>query len=233
MAFKKIEKQNIADEVFQILKREILDGTFKVDDKLPSEAALSEQLGVSKASVRVAVQRLVTLGLLETRVGSGSFVRAFDAGNYLNQMFEFFLSDHDIREITEYRLANEMAITEIAIKKATGKDYLELEAIMRRMNEAMLTKDVLKHSKLDHEFHTKICRMTQNQIFITTYEIIGKQLRQHTTVLNELYIKKATSLKVEDDVHWVLIQAMKRGDLATCRTCYVEMFAVYDTVENE
>ena len=128
MAFKKIEKQNIADEVFDILKREILDGTFKIGDKLPSEGRLSEQLGVSKASVRVAIQRLVTLGLLETRVGNGSFVREFDANNYLNQMFEFFLSDNDIKEITEYRLATEMAITEIAVKKATEEDFGELEA---------------------------------------------------------------------------------------------------------
>lgn len=231
MAFKKIEKQNIADEVFDVLKREILDGTWKIGDKLPSESKLSEQLGVSKASVRVAVQRLVTLGLLETKVGNGSFVKEFDADNYLDQMFEFFLTDNDIREITEYRLANEMAITEIAIKKATAADYQKLEEIMMQMNEAMLENDVIKHSKLDHHFHMELCKITRNNIFITTYEIIGKRLRQHTKLLNESYIKKAKSLDYHDDVHWRLIQAMRINDLKTCKECYVEMFSVFERVE--
>lgn len=231
MAFKKIEKQNIADEVFDMLKREILDGTWVIGDKLPSESKLSEQLGVSKASVRVAIQRLVTLGLLETRVGNGSYVKQFDADNYLDQMFEFFLTDNDIREITEYRLATEMAITDIAIKKAGEADYQKLEEIMKQMNQAIIEKDVLKHSKLDHQFHLEICRITRNNIFVTTYEIIGKRLRQHTKILNDGYIKKVKSLDYHDDVHWKLIQAMRNKDLKACRECYVEMFSVYEQIE--
>lgn len=228
MAFKKIEKQNISSEVFEILKKEILDGSFKAGDKLPSEAKLSEQLGVSKASVRAAIQRLVTLGLLETKVGQGSFVRTFDASNYMDQLFEFFLSDNDVQEITEYRLATELAITEIAMEKAVDTDYEKLETIMKQMNQALIEKNVLKHSKLDHEFHMEICRMTRNQIFITTYEVISKRLRQHTTILNEAYIKKNTSKAMTDDVHWILIQAMKAHDLNACRECYISMFSVFD-----
>ena len=49
MSFKKIEKQNISGQVFQILKQDILDGTIMPEDKLPSESKLSEELGVSKS----------------------------------------------------------------------------------------------------------------------------------------------------------------------------------------
>jgi len=231
MALKKLEKKNIADEVFEILKKEILEGTFEVGGKLPSEEKMSAEMGVSRASIRAAIQKLATLGLVETKVGYGSFVKKFDVNNFLNQMFEFVLNDNDIREVTEYRLGMEMAITEIAMKKATDKDYKRLEEIMFQMNQALIKNDVIEHSKLDYKFHLEICKMTYNNIFISIYEIIGKILRQHTIILNEGYIKKARSFDPKDDVHWTLIQAMRKKDLKICRECYVEMFSVFEQVE--
>lgn len=231
MALKKLERKNVADEVYEILKKEILDGTFKVGEKLPSEDKMSNEMGVSRATVRAAIQKLVTLGLIETRVGYGSIVKKFDSNDFLDQMFGLILTDSDIRKITEYRLGTEMAITEIAMKKAVDSDYTKLEEIMLQMNQALIEKDVLEHSRLDYEFHLEICKMTHNDIFISTYKVIGKILRQHTSILNEGYIKKAKSLDPFDDIHWKLIQAMKRKDLKTCKNCYVEMFSVFEQIE--
>lgn len=231
MEFKRIEKQNIADQVFHILRQEILEGSFQPGDRLPPEGKLSEDLGVSKSSVRVAIQRLVTLGLVETRAGQGSFVREFNANNYLDQMYEFLLTDNDMKQITEYRLAVEMACTELAAQKAEPADFERLEQLVRKMNQAMIAYDVPKHGKYDYEFHLEICKITKNQVFVISYEVIGKMLRQHTTKLNEFYLKKAVSNKAEEDVHWRLIQAMREKDMEACRNCYIEMFSVYEESE--
>ncbi|MGF6905972.1 FadR/GntR family transcriptional regulator [Fusobacterium sp. PH5-44] len=231
MALKKLERKNVADEIYEILKKEILEGAFKVGEKLPSEDKLSKQMGVSRASIRAAIQKLVTLGLVETRVGYGSVIKKFDYNDFLDKMFGLILTDSDIRKITEYRLGTEMAITEIAMKKAVDSDYAKLESIMLQMNQALIQNDVIEHSRLDYEFHLEICKITNNDIFISTYEVIGKILRQHTSILNEGYIKKAKSLNPFDDVHWKLIQAMKRKDLETCKNCYVEMFSVFEKIE--
>lgn len=227
MEFKKIEKQNIADKVFEILKQKILDGSLQAGDKLPAESKLSEELGVSKSSIRVAIQRLNTLGLVETKPGDGSYVKTFQMNTFLDQMYEFILTDNDIKDITEYRLATEMACTQVAIAKATAKDYQKLEHIVYQMNQALRQQDVAKHSICDFQFHLEVCKMTRNPIFIMAYETIGNMLRQHTTILNDLYLKKYISQNPEDDVHWRLMEAMKKNDLDLCRKCYIEMFSVY------
>lgn len=227
MSVKKIEKQSIADQVFNSLKQEILSRNFEAGDKLPSEDMLSSQFGVSKATIKIALQRLVTLGLVETLVGQGSFVRTFDAAQYISQMREFLLRDHDIDQITEYRLYVEMTTTKLAIKRASGENFKRMEDLLRRMDEAVEKNDIVLHGKLDYDFHLEICRATGNNIFVLTYEIIGEMLRQHTTVLNDEFFRRIKNQKPGDDIHWKLLRAIKKHDLDACRTCYIEMFSVF------
>jgi GntR family transcriptional repressor for pyruvate dehydrogenase complex len=233
MAINKIEKQSVADRVFNALRQEILDQSFPVGGKLPSEGALSKQFGVSKASVKSALQRLATLGLIETRVGQGSFVREFNPLKYMDQIHEFLLSNRDISQITEYRMYMEMAGARLAIKKAKHENFEQMESLLRQMEEAREKNDVVLHGKLDYQFHLEICRATQNDIVVQAYEIIGRLLVQHTTILNDGYFKKISGQALGEDVHRKLYQAIKSGDLAACRRCYIDMFSVFENLEEE
>lgn len=226
MSLKKIEKQSIVDQVFNSLKQEILDRTFEAGDKLPSEAELSRQFGVSKATVKIALHRLATLGLIETLAGQGSFVRTFDTAQYISQMREFFLNDNDIDRITEYRIYVEMAVAKLAIKRAKDENFKRMEELLRFMEEAVAKNDIVLHGKLDYEFHLEICRATGNNVFVLAYEIIGEMLRQHTTVLNDKFFGKIKNKNTED-VHWKLLRAIKEQNLNACRDCYLEMFSVF------
>ncbi|MDR1176838.1 MAG: FCD domain-containing protein [Treponema sp.] len=233
MSLKKIEKQSIADQVFSSLKQEILNRNFEVGGKLPSEAILSKQFGVSKATVKIALQRLATLGLIETLVGQGSFVKAFDTAQYLSQMREFLPSDHDIDQITEYRLYVEMTTTKLAIKRAADENFRRMEELLRRMDDAVEKNDIVLHGKLDYEFHLEICRATGNNVFVLTYEIIGEMLRRHATVLNDEFFRRIKKQKPGNDIHWKLLQAIKEQNLDACRACYIEMFSVFKKLSAE
>ena len=230
MSLKKVEKQSVADQVFNSLKQEIMDRNFEVGVRLPSEAELSKQFGVSKATIKIALQRLATLGLIETKVGQGSFVQQFDATQYLSQMKEFILNNHDISQITEYRLYVEMATTRLAIKRANEENFKRMEEFLRQMDDAAAKNDIVLHGKLDHQFHLEICRATGNNIFVLAYEIIGKMLRQHTTILNDGNFKKIHGQKPEEDIHWKLLRAIRDHDLDACRNCYITMFSVFENI---
>ena len=71
MALKPIKRVNIAEQVFEQLREQILHGTWKEGEKLPSEQELTETLGVSRSSVRQAIRTLADYGLVETRNGTG------------------------------------------------------------------------------------------------------------------------------------------------------------------
>ena len=55
MALKQITRVNIAEKVFEQLRDQILQGTWKEGEKLPSEQELTETLGVSRSAVRQAI----------------------------------------------------------------------------------------------------------------------------------------------------------------------------------
>ena len=74
MALKQITRVNIAEKVFEQLRDQILQGTWKEGEKLPSEQELTETLGVSRSSVRQAIRTRADYGMGETRNGTGTYV---------------------------------------------------------------------------------------------------------------------------------------------------------------
>ncbi|WP_010253395.1 FadR/GntR family transcriptional regulator [Treponema primitia] len=223
MGFEKIDRQSVSGRVFSSLRQEIINGAFPGGSRLPSAAQLGEQFGVSVASVKSALQKLAALGLIEIKNGQGSFVLDFNPNRYLEQLSDFFLTDSDITQITEFRLFLEMAAVKLAISRGTEENFSRMEELLRRMDQAALANDMELHGKLDYEFHLEISRATGNNVFVLVYEVTRKMFRQHTTILNEKFFKKAIVQKEGDDVHWRLYRAIREKDLKTCRACYVEM----------
>ena len=234
MNFGKVEKQNVSELVFNALRQEILEQRIKVGEKLPSEGDLSEQFGVSKASVKAALQRLATLGLIETRVGQGSFVLEFNPNQYMDQVQDFLLNDSTISSIVEYRMFIEMAATRLAIRKATEENFNRMEMILDEMDKAAENKDIELHGQYDYQFHLEIWKATQNDIFKMAYEIIGKMLLRHIMVLNKEYVRKSKSfVKGRGEIHRCLLEAIKDKDIDQCRNCYLRMFSVYEHLPPE
>ncbi len=85
MKLEPIKKVNIAEQVFEQLKNQILSGSWNVGDRLPSETVMAEQFGVSRSSVRAAIRSLADYGLVEVRLGSGSYVAQQDTGLYIRR----------------------------------------------------------------------------------------------------------------------------------------------------
>jgi GntR family transcriptional repressor for pyruvate dehydrogenase complex len=235
LVFGKVAKQNISDHIFNTLRQEILEQRIKAGDKLPSEGALSIQFGVSKSSVKAALQRLSTLGLIETRVGQGSFVRAFNPHQYMDQIHDFLLNDSNIEKIIEYRMYIEMAFTKLAMKNATEENYKRMEDILGQMDKAAENNDAILHSQLDYQFHLEICKATQNNIFVMAYELIGKMLLEHITILNKESYKHGGKiiLQGKGEIHHLFLQAFIDKDVDACRKCYVKMFSIYKRLSLE
>jgi GntR family transcriptional repressor for pyruvate dehydrogenase complex len=225
MPIEKIQKQGRTDTVFSALRREIIDGVFQAGEKLPSAGSMSRQFGVSMATIKAALQHLAALGLIETRVGQGSFVLAFDPNRYLDQVSDFLFTEHDVDQLNEYRLYLEMAMTRLAVKKAGEHNFQRMEQLLRRMDEAALNQDIEAHGKLDYQFHLEIAKATGNNLFVLTYEMTGKLVLRHTTVLNDKFFRQP---RTGEDVHWRLFKAIKDRDLAACRRCYGEMLYFTD-----
>jgi len=85
MAIRKIKRQSVSDQVFEQLKEQLLMNEWRRGEKLPSENELATSFDVSRVTVRHALQKLTALGLIETKLGEGSFVRDVAPGISMNQ----------------------------------------------------------------------------------------------------------------------------------------------------
>ncbi len=77
MALQRIDRRTVPDTVFEQLVDEVLDGELAPGSALPAERQLAETLGVSRPTVREALQRLSHAGLVEVRQGGATTVRDF------------------------------------------------------------------------------------------------------------------------------------------------------------
>lgn len=69
-----IQKMNVTEQVVAYYKQQILNGAWKIGEKIPSENQLCEELGVSRASIRSAIKELTGYGILESIHGKGTFL---------------------------------------------------------------------------------------------------------------------------------------------------------------
>lgn len=101
-----MDKTTLSTQIVEEIKQRVIDNTWKENEKLPSEKELSEEFQVNRLTVRIAINKLNALGLLETRTGEGTFVRKLNIYNYINQIIPFILSNHEISNILDFLKSN-------------------------------------------------------------------------------------------------------------------------------
>lgn len=138
MAFKRVARRSVPDEVFEQLLAGVVGGELAVGETLPAERRLAEVLGVSRPAVREALQRLAHAGLVDVRQGEATTVRDFrrHAGLDLLPRLLFGGGELDlslVRGIVEARLVVGRAVAALAAQRA-GAD---LDAPLRLAIDAL------------------------------------------------------------------------------------------------
>ena len=179
MGIKPIKKVNVGEQVFFQLKKMLIDGEWGPGSKIPSENDLADLFDVSRITVRQALQKLNALGLIETRLGDGSYVRDINVGDSMNALIPvMYLGEQTATQVCEFRQIIETGCTRLAVKRATEGDIEELKNILVKMTKYRDKSDSNNFSKADLEFHLKIAQITRNALFIKTNSILQDVLEQ-------------------------------------------------------
>ncbi len=205
----RIKTESLRNQVYAQLKTRLLEGAWKPGEKIPSESQLCEQFGVSRVTVRAAIQQLEILGLLETRHGGGSYVRAPSSIDALDTLHPSMVigKGKDLIMVQEYRQIIEKGAIGIAAARRTEADLEYLEGTYARMVEAYDVRDRIAFSKADHDFHHRLALITRNPIVIKVYALLDDILSETTTDIVAL-IGYDIGLRY----HRKIIDALKTGD---------------------
>lgn len=159
----------LVGQVIGILQRSIESGRWPVGSCLPKETELASEYGVSRITLRQAVQALVHVGVLETIQGSGTFVRATTE---LDAVLRRFLGGEDLRTVLEVRLAIEGEASALAAARADESDLAQLDEILETSRDALAQGDFEGLTALSARFHRAIVRAARNTILTHFYEAI-------------------------------------------------------------
>src|SRR5438067_1079805 len=132
-------KDGLVDRVVQAIEAHILGGRLAVGTRLPPEREFSEDLGVSRPVVREAVRILTTRGLLETRHGIGTTVRAVSRAEVVKPLALFLRTrgeEISIQHLHQVRSILEVENAALAAAHGTPDDLEDLRRICREMQDA-------------------------------------------------------------------------------------------------
>lgn len=199
--FQPIRNKKVYEFVIEQIQEMLLDGRLKKGDRLPSERDLTEQLSVSRTSIREAMRALEILGLVESRQGEGNFISGDLADNVFQPLSVLFmLNNGKFENVLELREILEIESVSLAVGRATAADIDELRALVLTLKDC---QDEKQAAQLDMEFHYKIAAMTGNTLMLSLFKAIS--------VLMEAFIKNARELIHSDELNRELLNVIHQS----------------------
>lgn len=222
---KQVERTTVLYRSVQdFVKNYILDNNLRAGDPLPPETELSKQLGVSRNSVREAVKALESLGVLETRHGSGLFVRDFSFEPLLENLPYALLFDlQQLADLQEVRRLLEVGIIEDAVQTISDEQLANLQDMIDEMHtRAKRGQSVFDE---DREFHRVLFQHLKNQVLSKLLDIFW-----------ETFHKASILTAVERDAdpmhnyrnHAAILEAILARDVAQARTALNQHYADFE-----
>ena len=166
--------RTLALGLVESLGERIRDGRLAPGDKLPTEAAVMAEFGVSRTVVREAISKLQAGGLVETRHGIGTFVVGVGDGSVFRIEPHQLGTLRDVIAVLELRIGIESEAAGLAAQRRSqanlGGDARCARRLRRRGGGG---RDAVA---ADFQFHSEIARATQNEHFAGLMSTLGAQI---------------------------------------------------------
>jgi GntR family transcriptional regulator, transcriptional repressor for pyruvate dehydrogenase complex len=163
--------RTLALELVQSLRDRIRDGAIAPGDKLPTEAAIMGEFGVSRTVVREALSKLQASGLVATRHGIGTFVVGWGDAAPFRIAPEQFATLRDVIAVLELRIGVETEAAGLAAQRRSEQNLREMRAALDAFAGAIEAgRDAVG---LDFQFHLEVARATQNAHFAQLMDTLG------------------------------------------------------------
>lgn len=165
-------RKGLPDIVFERMHRAIKSGAYKPDERLPTEHDLAIEFEVSRPVIREALKRLRDQGLIYSRRGAGSFVRALGLKEPLG--FGQLENVADLLNCYEFRMTLEPAAAAAAAERHDKDSLAAIRQALELLRDA--TNRQSHRVDADYQFHLAIARAAQNSYFSTAMEALKEHI---------------------------------------------------------
>ncbi|MBE1581139.1 FadR/GntR family transcriptional regulator [Amycolatopsis roodepoortensis] len=205
------EREQVWSATVDHLRTMIDSGRLPAGSRLPAERALCEQLGISRGSLRQALRVLDSIGYVQVRPGSGTYVRE----NLDEQPLRGWFSEHEqlVEKLFDLRTTVEPTLAERLALDHTPRVLERLAATVEEMDRAAADGDMLRVIAADAEFHRVIAENAGNDdvtdLLRSVLSLVGEERRAALRLPGQ--IRKAV------DEHRAILEAIRGSDAAAAR----------------
>lgn len=201
-------RRRLPDVVADQLLAQIQDGRFKRGQQLPTEPELARQMGVGRTSVREAIQKLRTVGVVEVRKGLGTFVADGNPSDPILSFAAWSVENRfKVSDLFEARLALELTASSLAAQRSTKRAVAKLRTTATAHIAAEAGGSLDELVETDQAFHSAIVALAGNSLLEKLYEMLVPQIIEYRRV--SLAIPGAPKRSGQD--HLAVVEAIASG----------------------
>jgi DNA-binding FadR family transcriptional regulator len=218
-----MKPQRLSDQIAETLEAMIANGRLSPGERLPSERDLAARLEVSRPSLREAIQKLNSKGLLSTRRGGGTYVSENLEPSFVSPLLSLLRQQPESRfDVLEIRHALEGMAAYYAALRGTDGDKENIRRHFDAMQAKHGSPDPMDEARADAEFHLSIVEASHNLVLLHVMRGLFTLLQSSISHnLDKLY----TLPRVFDPLnhqHERLMNAIIEGDPGKARTAAQE-----------
>ena len=177
------------EKIINYVEKQVMQGKYKIGDKLPPERELAALLGSSRNSVREGLSILERMGAISSQQGAGNFI----SDNFEKTLIEvmtlmFVLEDGTFREISEFRYALEMQALTLAMDHVTEQQLQDMEYYMTMLEQS---PEEAAKAHYDKKIHYTIAEASCNRFIIDNLQAL--------TEVMDIFIKDMRAKILSDD----------------------------------
>jgi GntR family transcriptional regulator, transcriptional repressor for pyruvate dehydrogenase complex len=209
----------VTDEAIEKIKEMIVSGALRPGQRLPKEADLATDLGLSRNSLREAVKALSLMNILDVRQGDGTYVTSLESPLLLEALSFIvdFHRDATVLELLAVRRILEPAATAMAAERATDSELEELGKLLDSLGESPSADELVAN---DLEFHRRIVARSGNSVLSSLVETMSapttrarvwrgltqagaweRTLAEHRAILHAMVLRDAEAARSWSTVH--------------------------------
>lgn len=202
--FEAIDRKSTVQKIVEEFTNSLIETDVSPGEKIPSEKTLMDQFGVSRGTIRQALQILISMGVLASVPGKGYYVtRGYHIPIKTKELQDFLLKDSSFFQVLEARRMVEKNVVKLAAKKATEEDFPALD---KALEELKNTHELAAKLKAAEKVHLEIAKCAHNDVLVgimkqlmAKVEAEGRKHNMHSVAAYE--------------PHKELVEEVKRGDM--------------------
>ena len=210
-----VQRTSVSDAIVAQITDLIERNVLKPGDRLPPERELCKRFRVGRSSLREALRSLAMMGLLDGRVGEGTFV--CDKSQYVERALQwgFLLDGKKLQDLSETRMMLESQNAYLAAERATADDLAAIADTLVGM------ADEGRFLASDLQFHLLIARATHNSILYSLLETTRNYLQEW--IKESLAEPSLAGPRAELSLaeHHQILEALQRRDAEAARQAMV------------